>query len=81
MFDDMLKVGEGVLIVGGAFKVIAGLASAIMVVKGGKRSTRVRWRSVRRAAAEIVNEKSWPRPNHRVDRTHARRFAMMEAFG
>ncbi len=34
MFDDMLKVGEGMLIVGGAFKVIAGMANAVTVIRG-----------------------------------------------
>lgn len=34
MFDDLLKVGEGMLIVGGAFKVVAGLANSITVIKG-----------------------------------------------
>jgi hypothetical protein len=33
-FDNLLKVGEGMLIVGGAFKVIAGLASAVTVIRG-----------------------------------------------
>ena len=33
-FDDLFKIGEGMLIVGGAFKVIAGLASVVTVVKG-----------------------------------------------
>lgn len=33
-FDGLLKMGEGMLIVGGAFKVIAGLANAVTVVRG-----------------------------------------------
>jgi hypothetical protein len=34
VFNDLLKVGEGMLILGGAFKVIAGLANAVTVVRG-----------------------------------------------
>ncbi|HEY6327516.1 MAG TPA: hypothetical protein VIW73_13510 [Candidatus Cybelea sp.] len=33
-FDGMFKVGEGMLIVGGAFKVIAGFANTVIVIRG-----------------------------------------------
>lgn len=33
-FDNLLRVGEGMLILGGAFKVIAGIANAVTVLRG-----------------------------------------------
>lgn len=42
-FDGLLKMGEGMLIAGAAFKVIAGLANAVTVVKGIATGFSVAW--------------------------------------
>jgi hypothetical protein len=54
-FDGLLKVGEGMLIVGGAFKVIAGLANAVTVVRGVATGFSAIW-SIGQKVASAVGE-------------------------